>query len=178
MDEVTRAYLKMLGNPYAKLSILDDEQATNAVITTQPAGAKHSSAKSDGNVIQASLFEMQNPYAKLSILSEEELALESADCQQQTDLLWKTRTQVYQYVSEAFALPFVRTRPPELLRQFGGKVIRLSPRAQSALHRRIAAHLPDEHIVYNRLSPKELEQLLVKLLEMADDAAALDGQAG
>src|SRR5436190_10300929 len=152
MDEATCAYLKMLGSPYAKLSILDDEEPTNAVVTAQPACPKRRSARSDGNTIQASLFEMQNPYAKLSILSEDELALESADRQAETDLLWKTRTQVYQYVSEAFSLPFVRTRPPELLRQFGGKVIRLSPRAQSALHRRIAAHLPDEHIVYNRLS--------------------------
>jgi len=175
MDQATRAYLKMLGNPYAKLSIVDDEQSTSAVENTQSASTKRRSAKSGGDAMQASLFEMQNPYAKLSILSEEEFALESANRQADTDLLWKTRTQVYKYVSEAFALPFVRTRPPELLKQFGGKVIRLSPRAQSALHRRIAAHLPDERIVYNRLSPKELEELFAKLLEMADDAAALNG---
>jgi hypothetical protein len=177
MDDATRAYLKMLGNPYAKLSILDDEQPTNAVVATQASGAKRRSAKSDGNAVQASLFEMQNPYAKLSILSEEELALESADRQERPDLLWRTRTQVYQYVSEAFALPFVRTRPPELLKQFGVKVIRLSPRAQSALRCRIVAHLPNEHIVYNRLSPKELDRLFAKLLELADDAAVLDGEA-
>jgi hypothetical protein len=176
MDEATRTSLKMLGNPYAKLSILDDEQSTNALVATHPESAKRRSARSDGNAIQASLFEMQNPYAKLSILSEEELALGPADCQEQTDLLWKTRTQVYQYVSEAFALPFVRTRPPELLRQFARKVTRLSPRAQSALHRRIIAHLPDEQIVYNRASPRELDQLLVKLIEMADAAAVLDAE--
>jgi hypothetical protein len=176
MDEATRAYLKMLGNPYAKLSILDDEQSTSAVGNTQPASAKRRNAKSGGNAVQPSLFEMQNPYAKLSILSEEELALESADRQQQTNLLWKTRTHGYQYVSEAFALPFVRTRPPELLRQFARKVIRLSPRAQSALHRRIRAHLPDEQIVYNRLPPNELDRLFLKLLEMADAVAASDGE--
>jgi hypothetical protein len=178
MDEATRAYLKLMGNPYAKLSILNDEPSTSAVGSTPLASAKRRSAKSGGNAIQASLFEMQNPYAKLSIFSEEELALESADRQERTDLLWKTRTHVYHYVSEAFALPFVRTRPPELLRQFAGKVTRLSPRGQSALHSRIRAHLPDEQIVYNRLPPNELDRLFLKLLEMAAAVAAVDGQAG
>jgi hypothetical protein len=177
MDEGMRASLFIMGNPYAKLSILDDEELEREAATAQLSCAKrrHSHTR---NAIQPSLFELQNPYAKLSILSEEELLLESPNLQERTDRLWKRRTQVYQYVSEAFALPFVRTRPPELLKQFGGKVIRLSPQAQGTLHRRIAAHLPDEHVVYNRLSPKELEQLLVKLLEMADDAAAFDGQEG
>jgi hypothetical protein len=177
MDETMRASLAIMGNPYAKLSILDDEELAREAATAQLSCAKrpHSNTR---DATQASLFELQNPYAKLSILPEEELALGSADPQEQIDILWKTRTQVYQYVSEAFALPFVRTRPPGLLRQFGEKVTRLSPRAQSALHRQIAAHLPDEHVVYNRLSPKELDRLFVKLLEMADDAAALDGQAG
>jgi hypothetical protein len=177
MKEAMRASLAVMGNPYAKLSILDDEELAQEAATAQLSCAKgrHLDAK---QTTPLSLIDLQNPYAKLSILSEEELALESDDRRERTDLLWKTRTQVYQYVSEAFTLPFLRTRPPELLRQFGKKVIRLSPRAQSALHRRIAAHLPDEHIVYNRLSPKELEQLLVKLLEMADEAKALDGQEG
>jgi hypothetical protein len=176
MDEVTRAYLKMLGNPYAKLSILDDEQPAGAVVTTQPARAKRLSAKSSTDAMQPSLFEMQNPYAKLSILSDEELALESTGGQARSALLWKTRTQVYQFVSEAFALPFVRTRPPEPLRQFARRVIRLSPRAQSALHDRISVHLPNEKIIYNRLSPNELDRLFLKLLEMADAVAVLDGQ--
>jgi ABC-type Na+ transport system ATPase subunit NatA len=64
------------------------------------------------------------------------------------------------------------------LKEFGEAVISLSPRAQHALRRRIAAHLPDEHVVYNRLSPKELDRLFAKLLELADDAAASDAQAG
>lgn len=176
MDEAMRARLKKLGNPYAKLSILDDEQPTSAVAKAQPASPKRRSAKSGGNAIQASLFEMQNPYAKLSILSEEELALESADRQERTDPLWKTRTQVYEYVGETFSLSIVRNRPPPLLKQLGEKIIRLSPRAQKKLNRRIAAYLPDEHIVYNRLPPNELDGLFLKLLEMADAVAALDGQ--
>ena len=174
MDKATRAYLKMLGNPYAKLSILDDEQSTSAVGNTQPASAKLGSAKSGGNAVQPSLFEMQDPYAKLSMLSEEEL--ESAGRQEQSDLLWKTRTKVYEYVCETFSLSIGRNRAPPLLKQLGEKVIRLSPRAQNDLHRRIAAHLPDEHIVYNRLPPNELDRLFLKLLEMADAVAALDGQ--
>jgi hypothetical protein len=170
-----RASLAIMGNPYAKLSILDDEELAREAATAQLFSTKVRHSDTHG-ATQPSLFEMQNPYAKLSILSEEELALEAADRQERTDLLWKTRTQVYQYVRETFALPFVRTRPPELLRQFARKVTCLTPRAQSALHRRIAVYLPDERIVYNRLSPKELDQLFVKLLEMADDAAAADGQ--
>src|ERR1051325_2667048 len=96
MDEATRAYLKMLGNPYAKLSVVDDEQSTNAAVGRQPARAKRRGAKSDSNAMQPSLFDMQNPYAKLSMLSDEEL--ESAGPQEQTDLLWKTRMKVYEYV--------------------------------------------------------------------------------
>jgi hypothetical protein len=176
MKQAMRASLVIMGNPYAKLSILDDEELAMEAATAQVACGKGQHSETH-KATQPSLFELQNPYAKLSMLSDEELDPESAD-RQRVDLLWKTRTKVYQYVSETFALPFVRTRPPELLRKFGGKVIRLSPRAQSALHRRIADHLTDEQIVYNWLSPKELEQLFVKLLEMADDAAALDGQAG
>jgi hypothetical protein len=167
-----------MGNPYAKLSILDDEELEREAATAQLSRPKRRRSSTPVDATQASLFEMQNPYAKLSILSEEELAFESADRQERTDLLWKTRTHVYQYVSEAFALPFVRTRPPELLRQFAGKVTRLSPRGQSALLRRIRAHLPDEQIVYNRLPPNELDRLFLKLLEMADAVAAVDGQAG
>jgi hypothetical protein len=178
MDEATRVSLCIMGNPYAKLSILDDEELAREAATAQLARAKRRPSNTHIDATQAYLFELENPYAKLSILPQEELTSPSTDLQEQIDVLWKTRTQVYQYVSEAFALPFVRTRPPDLLRQFGEKVTRLSPRAQSALHRRIAAHLPDEHIVYNRLSPKELDELFVKLLEMADDAAALDGQPG
>lgn len=178
MDEATRASLFIMGNPYAKLSILDDEELAREAATAQLSRAKRRRSNIRIDATQAYLFQLENPYAKLSILPQEELTFTSTDPEEQVDVLWKTRTQVYQYIGEAFALPFVRTRPPELLRQFGGKVIRLSPRAQRALHRRIAAHLPDEHIVYNRLSPKELDQLFVKLLGMANDAAALDGQAG
>lgn len=171
-----RASLFIMGNPYAKLSILDDEELAKEATTAQLSCAKgrHPDAR---QITPPSLIDLQNPYAKLSILSEEELALESGDCSERTDLLWKTRTQVYQYVSEALALPFVRTRPPELLRQFARKVISLSPRAQNEFHRRIAAYLPDEHIVYNRLAPNELDRLFVRLLEMADAVGAPDGQA-
>jgi hypothetical protein len=177
MDEATRASLFKMGNPYAKLSILDDEELAREAATVQLARAKRRHSKIHVDGTQAYLFQLQNPYAKLSILPQEQLDFISSEPQRNIDLLWKTRTQVYQYVSEAFALPFVRTRPPVLLKAFGKKVIGLSPRAQNALHRRIAAHLPDEQVVYNRLSPKELDRLFAKLLELADDAAALDGQA-
>ena len=119
---------------------------------------------------RAYIVKMGNPYAKLSILPDEVPSIE------QIDLLWKTRTDVYEYVSQAFSLPMLRTRRPALLTQFGQKVIKLGPKAQRALHQRISAHLPDENFVYNRLSPKDLDELLTKLHEMAHDAAALDGQ--
>jgi hypothetical protein len=178
MDEGMRASLFIMGNPYAKLSILDDEELEREAATAQLSRPKRRRSTPQVDATQAYLFDLENPYAKLSILPQEELNPTAVEPQEQIGPLWTKRTQVYQYVSEAFALPFVRTRPPELLRQFARKVTRLSPRAQGALYRRITAHLPDEHIVYNRLSPKELEQLLVGLLEMANDAAAPDGQAG
>jgi hypothetical protein len=176
MDEATRAYLFKLGNPYAKLSILDDKELAALSTVAQPSRAKRRASKSDVDATRAYLFKLEDPYAKLSIIPQEELRFAPAEPQAAISLLWKTRTDVYEYVSEAFALPLFRTRPPVLLKQFGEKVIRLSPRAQNALYHRIAAHLPDEKVAYNRLPPKELDQLLNKLVEMADDAAALDGQ--
>jgi len=176
MDEATRAYLFKLGNPYAKLSVLDDEEPARIQAANAPALAARPTSKRLVDATQAYLFKLEDPYAKLSVLPEEESPFASAEALAAIDLLWKTRTDVYEYVSGAFALPFFRTRPPALLKQFGEKVIRLSPRAQRALYNRIAAHLPDERVVYNRLSPRELDQLLVKLIEMADAAAALDGQ--
>lgn len=170
MDEATRAYLVKLGNPYAKLSVLDDEETVRTPV------AKRRSAKRHADATQAYLFKLQNPYAKLSILGQEEVPFTSGEPPQCIDLLWKTKTQVYEYVGKTFSLSITRSRPPPLLKQLGEKVIRLSPRAQNELQRRIAAYLPDEHIVYNRLPPNELDRLFVKLLEMADAVAALDGQ--
>jgi len=175
MKQAMRASLAIMGNPYAKLSILDDEELAMEAATAQMACGKGQHSETH-KATQPSLFDLQNPYAKLSMLSDEELDPESAD-RHRVDLLWKTRTQVYEFVSKAFALPFLRTRPPELLRDFAQKVTRLDPRAQNALYRRIRAHLPDEQIVYNRLSSKELDRLFLKLLEMADAVAALDGEA-
>ena len=175
MDEETRAYLFTLGNPYAKLSVLDDVELEKVSVAAQPPLLKRRRSKDDANAAQAYLFKLENPYAKLSIVPQEEFAFAPAQPPESIDLLWKRRTEVYEYVGQAFALQF-HSPIPALLKQFGGKVIRLSPRAQNALRDRIAAHLPDEQIVYNRLSPKELERLLAKLLEMADDALALDGQ--
>ncbi len=114
---------------------------------------------------------MEDPYARLSFESEE--AQQAAP-----ELLWKSRTEVYHYVAEAFAVPQVLKRTPALLKQFGDRVCQLSPRAQKALYDRLSAHIPDVHVTHNRLSPKELDQLLMTLLGMADDAAALDGEAG
>jgi hypothetical protein len=171
MDQTTRGYLFTLGNPYAKLSILDEEETVTVPAAVPASRPKRSASKSGVNATQTYLFELGNPYAKLSISPP-------AERQEQIDLLWKTRTSVYDYVSEKFALPSFGTRPPPLLKQFGEKVVRLGPRAQRVLYDRVAAHLPDEQIVYNRLSPKELDRLLLKLIEMADAAAALDGQKG
>jgi hypothetical protein len=169
MDEATRAYLFTLGNPYAKLSIVEEEEAAKAPAATPLLHSKRRTSKRGVDTVQAYLFELENPYAKLSIFPPTE-------GQQEVELLWKTRTSVYGYVSEKFALPSFGRRPPALLKQFGEKVISLGPRAQQALHDRIAAHLPDEQIVYNRLSPKQLDQLLIKLIEMAERVAALDGK--
>jgi hypothetical protein len=175
MNQAMRASLVMMGNPYAKLSILDDEELAREAATARLAFAKGRHSNSH-EVTQPSLFDLQNPYAKLSLLSDEEIALESVDNQERPDLRWKTRTQVYQYVRETFSLSIVLNRPPPLLKQLGEKVIRLSPRAQKELHRRIAAYLPEERIVYNRLSPNELDRLFAKLLEMVDAIATSDGQ--
>jgi hypothetical protein len=169
MDETTRAYLFTLGNPYAKLSILDEEEAVTVPASIPVPDPKHPTSKSGIDATQAYLFELGNPYAKLSVFPP-------GEGQEEIEFLWKTRTSVYEYVSEKFALRSFGRRPPPLLREFGKKAIRLSPRAQRALHDRIAAHLPDEQIVYNRLSPKELDELLIRLIEMADRAAALDGK--
>jgi hypothetical protein len=102
MDEATRASLIIMGDPYAKLSILDEEELGRLLAQLADAKRRRSNIH---NATQPSLFEMQNPYAKLSMLSEEEL--ESADRQEQTDLLWKTRTKVYEYVRETFSLSMV-----------------------------------------------------------------------
>ena len=155
MDEATRASLFIMGDPYAKLSILDDEELAREAATAQRSCAKRQHSNTQIDRSQPDLF---------------------AEPQQNIDILWKTRRQVYKYVSEAFALPLVQTRPPELLRRFGAKAICLSPRAQQELRSRIAAHLPDEHIVYNRLPPIALDGLFLKLLEIADAVAALDAQ--
>jgi hypothetical protein len=169
MDDATRAYLFTLGNPYAKLSILDEEEAVTGPAAAPESRPRRRTLKSGVDATQAYLFELENPYAKLSIFPP-------AEREEQIDLIWKTRTNVYEYVSESFALPSFGKRPPPLLKQLGEKVIRLGPRAQRALYDRIAAHLPDEQIVYNRLSPKELDRLLIKLIEMANVVAALDGK--
>src|SRR5207302_4001714 len=98
---------------YAKLSVLDEE---NAPIPCRSID-KSRSRKLDGlDATQAYLFNLEDPYAKLSVIPPEE----------PVDLLWKTRTDVYGYISGEFALPLFRTRPPPLLRQLGEKVIRLS----------------------------------------------------
>jgi len=176
MDEGMRASLFIMGNPYAKLSILDDEELAREAAKAQLSRSKRRRSNVQVDATQAYLFELENPYAKLSVLPQEELNPTAVEAQEQLGPLWTKRTQVYQFVSEAFALPFVRTRPPELLKEFALKVTRLGPRAQKALHSRIGAHLPDEKIVYNRLSPNEGDRLFLKLLEMADAVAALDGQ--
>ena len=84
---------------------------------------------------------------------------------------------MYNYIGETFSLPIVRNRPSPLLKQLGEKLVRLSPRAQNEFHRRIAAYLPDERIVYNRLPPNQLDQLFARLLEVAEAVSAMDGQA-
>lgn len=75
-------------------------------------------------------------------------------------------------------MPQLATRPPQALKQFGGKVVRLSPRGQHALQLRISAHVPELQVAYNRLSPTQLAKVLQKLIGMAEDAAATDAEAG
>ena len=177
MNERMHASLVMMGNPYAKLSILDDEELAREEATARLLCTKGRDSNSR-EVIQPSLFDLQNPYAKLSVLSDEEMALGSVDNQERADVLWKKRTEVYQYVRQTFSLSIVRNRPPPLLKQLAEKVIRLSPRGQKQFHRRIVAYLPEERIVYNRLTPSELDRLFAKLLEMVDSIATSDGQKG
>jgi hypothetical protein len=160
MNKETQAYLFRLGNPYAKLSVVNQDEAQDA----RPRAAAPSPLKrfkSNAPAVDAStqdyLFKLEDPYAKL---------------------IWKTRTEVYHYVAESFALPHLLTRTPALLKQFGETVSRLSPSAQTALYNRLSAHIPDVNVAHNRLSPKELDKLLTTLVEMADDAAALDAKAG
>lgn len=173
MDEQTQAYLFRLGNPYAKLSVLDQEEVQGGGLSAvePPRGKRSRSRSPDVNAsTQAYLFKLEDPYAKLSFIEEAATPL--------TKLLWKTKTEIYHYVADSFALPQVLRRTPPLLKQFGAKVSGLSPNAQKALHGRLSAHIPDVNVAHNRLSPKELDQLLRTLLEMADDAAALDAKAG
>ncbi len=174
MDEETQAYLFRLGNPYAKLSVVDQDEAPEVRSpTAEPARRKRfrSSLADVDESTQAYLFKLEDPYAKLSFASE-------AVPQVSIELLWKSKTEVYHYVAESFALPHLMTRPPALLKRFGEKVARLSPLAQKALYDRLSAHMPDVNVAHNRLSPKELDHLLTTLVEMADDAAALDAEAG
>lgn len=174
MDKETQAYLFRLGNPYAKLSIVDQDEAPEVrSATAEPARRKRfrSSLANVDQPTQAYLFKLEDPYAKLSFATE-------IIPQGSTEFLWKSKTEVYHYVAESFALPQLLTRPPALLKRFGEKVTRLSPLAQKALYDRLSAHIPDVNVVHNRLSPKELDRLLTTLVEMANDAAALDVQAG
>jgi hypothetical protein len=177
VNQATRAYLVTLGNPYAKLSILDEEEAlpvrSSPATRSQERSRRH---RARGDATQAYLFKLEDPYAKLSIVPQHEPD-DTPEQRPAVELIWKTRTEVYCFVSDALALPLFRSRPPRKLKEFGGKVVRLSPTAQRALYHRISAHLPDARVVYNRLPPTELDRLLAKLVEMADDAAALDGPA-
>jgi hypothetical protein len=109
MDEATRAYLFTLGNPYAKLSIVGEEEAAKAPATAPVLHPKRRTSKSGIDAVQAYLFELENPYAKLSISPP-------AEGQQEIELIWKTRTSVCEYVSEKFALPSFGRRPPSLLK--------------------------------------------------------------
>jgi hypothetical protein len=175
MDEATRAYIVKLGNPYAKLSIIDQEKELGVYPSLSARQAeRHRRNRTSDNTTQAYLFKLEDPYAKLSVLPQPDDVPEPLLA---GALIWKTRTEVYRYVSDALALPLFLSRPPRKLKEFGGKVVRLSATAQWALYHRISAHLPDAHVAYNRLAPAELDEMLIKLVEMADDAAALDGQA-
>lgn len=172
MDEETRQYLFTLGNPYAKLSVVtaDETEVTPAHVARHDKKRSPKVAATIDAATQAYLFKLADPYAKLSVVPDEPLPQVSA-------LIWKSKTEVYHYIAEVFALPQVVTRPPALLKQFASKACQLSPRAQQALFHRISARVPDAPTAHNRLSPKELDQLLVSLVAMAEDAVAVDGEA-
>jgi hypothetical protein len=120
----------------------------------------------------------QNPYARLSNLEPDDPEAEPIASEPWWDkLVWKSKTDVYKSVASLLAIPQLRTRPTPPLKQFAEVVIGLRLNSQRALHQRILSYFPDPQIVHNRLSPSDLDQVLIKLLGMADDAKALDAEA-
>lgn len=179
MDNDTQAYLFNLGNPYAKLSVLSEEEIDQQPSRPSPRAPRTRPIRnrSIDAAIQDYLFALEDPYAKLSMGDDKQLSARDAGADATPDLLWKTKTEIQQFVATTFTLPTLLNRPPVLLSEFADVLLRLSPRAQTTLHQRICSHTADIEIAHNRLSPKQLDQLLKRLLEMAYDAAALDAEA-
>ena len=118
----------------------------------------------------------QNPYAQLSSLEPDDPQAEPLQTEPWWEkLIWKSKTEVYEFVRSSFGISQIGKRPP-LLKQFAATVVDLSAPAQNALHRHILTYIPELPIVHNRLAPKERDHLLTKLLGMADDAKALDAE--
>jgi hypothetical protein len=186
MDDRTHAYIAQMGNPYAILSILDEAELD--ALDSWPAPSSPQPVAATPMLKRAPLVQSYfvpildqppgNPYAQLSDSGDDEadplLGKEKPPVVIPSP--WKLRSDIYHFVGEAFAIPFVRRRPPALLRQFAGTVLRLSARAQIELRARIQAYLPEKQVAYNRLSPRELDALLERLVELADNASSLDGK--
>ena len=86
MDEGMRASLFIMGNPYAKLSILDDEELAREAAKAQLPRSKRRRSNAQVDATQLTSSSWQNPYAKLSILSDEESAAESAKLRRSSPL--------------------------------------------------------------------------------------------
>jgi hypothetical protein len=108
------------------------------------------------------LTQLQNPYAKLSFIDD-------AD-----DLIWKHKSEIYDFIANRFSCAQLRTRPPAALKELADMIVHMSLPTQRTLHRRILSRTADVQFAHNRLAPNELERLLADLRAMVDDVRALD----
>ncbi len=116
----------------------------------------------------------QNPYANLSSPNEPD---DPPTLVIPMRRRWNSKSEIYRYVADCISVPELTSGRAPLLRQFAEIVLTLSARAQGALEQRISAQIPDLQIAHNRLAPAAVNQLLTNLVEMADDAKALDATA-
>lgn len=163
MNAATQAYLFDLGNPYAKLSIADQGET--------PSVDSSDRSQTMDDATSAYLFKLGNPYAKLSFLPDDDNISDGVEA-----LLWKSKTQIYQFVADVLVSDSLQTRPPPTLRQFAATVLQLSPRGQRRLQQRIFAYLPEIPVARNRLSKRDEERALQRLVAMVADTRAMDAK--
>src|SRR5438067_1021026 len=109
------------------------------------------------------LTTLQNPYAKLSFLDPGDPQAEDLPSEAWWELLWKSKSQIYQFVADALALESLQTRPPATLREFATRVLKMGPRAQHRLQQRVFSYLPEIPVARNRLSKRDQERVLQKI---------------